>query len=346
MTASTTSPPRNLSPGSLPLRSSKVVDLNLLKVRVATNLEDFAGYGYFPREAADTTPADYEIYCIDLDRDDFDTDDLDRCRDRTLRAKRFRSGYYLSHIFGDPAYLVTRGNASFVFGRRLERTLWPYFVKRVLTDFALDHGYLHLKAGGFTTAEGGTTLLFGPNGGGKTVFLSQACRQDGVDFLTNTHVLVRDGEAHGVPSAVRVRADPRLTEMTGQGRLTAHLEEGDLVAPPELLFPHTTDRGRVRNLVVCDYDPGGRQCFEPITAEQAETFLDQFGFAVTTYGLKDDVLAHYGRDFTSFTAGMRAMKDQLAQLVRGARCYRANVDMLDPAVRTEVLRTLAAGPDA
>ncbi|WP_031089080.1 FomB family phosphonate monophosphate kinase [Streptomyces sp. NRRL WC-3549] len=329
---------------TLPVRSSKLVDLNRLSVRISSNLEHFDAYAYFSRflpESAQSPPADYEIHCVDLDRDTFRVEDLLARSDRTLRAKRFRSGYYLNHIFGDPAHLITEGHRLYVFGRRLERTVWPYFVKRILTEFSVDHGYLHLKAGGFTFDEGGATLLVGPNGGGKTVFLTQACL-DGARFLTNTHVLVRDGEAFAVPSAVRVRRAPHLADLIDSHRLTPHLESGDYVAAPELLFPGTpADSGRIRNIVITDHDPDGHRGFERISAGQAELFLDQFASAVTNYGLKDDLLAHHGGDFEKFTDTLRTMKRQLSELVADARCYRANVDMLDPSVRAEVLSELA-----
>ncbi|MGQ4516188.1 FomB family phosphonate monophosphate kinase [Streptomyces sp. DW26H14] len=333
--------------GALPVRSSRVVDLNLLKVRISTNLEDFDAYSYFSRfasEPAGSPQPDYEIHCVDLDRDEFAVRDLLARADRTLRAKRFRSGYYLNHIFGDPAHLITDGHRSYVFGRRLERTVWPYFIKRILTDFAVDHGYLHLKAGGFAFDDGGATLLIGPNGGGKTVFLTQACLA-GARFLTNTHVLVRAGEAFAVPSAVRVRRAPHLAELIDRHQLTPHLESGDYVADPELLFTGApVDAGRVRNIVITDHNPDGHRGFDRITSEQAALFMDQFAFAVTNYGLKDDLLAHYGGDFEKFTGALGTMKRQLTELVDGARCFRANVDMLDGARRDEVLAALTEAP--
>lgn len=333
----------SLALDALPVRSSKVFDLHLLTVRISTNLEEFDAYAYFSREAPERPDADYEIVCVDLDRDPFDVEVLARRADRSLRAKRFRTGYYLSHIFGDPAYLITEGRRSYVFGRRLERTVWPYFVKRILTDFAADNGYLHLKAAGFAFDDGGTTLLAGPNGGGKTVFLTQACL-GGARFLTNTHTLVRDGEAFAVPSAVRVRRAPHVEELIARHGLVPHLESGDFVAAPELLFPGApVDTGRIRNVVITDYNPAGHRGMERVTSEQAELFLEQFAFAVTNYGLKDDLLAHQGRDFEKFTGVLRTMRAQLSDLVAGARCYRANVDMTDPVRRADVLATLAAG---
>ncbi len=341
-TASTTGIAGPADLGTLPVRSSRHVDLNLLTIRILSNREEFDGYAYFSRDAPAGAAADHEIVCVDLDRDPYDPEVLRALSDRTLRAKRFLSGYYLNHIFGEPAYLITEGRRSYVFGRRLERTIWPYFVKRVLTDFAVDHGYLHLKAAGFTLDDGSATLLVGPNAGGKTVFLTQACL-DGARFLTNTHVLVRDGEAHAVPSAVRVRRSPQFEQLIEGHGLTPHLESGDFVAAPELLFPgEPRDRGRVRSIVITDYSPDRPRTFERIDPEQAALFLGLFADGVVNYGLKDDLLAHHEGDFTAFTGSLAAMREQLAKLVEGAHCYRANVDMLDSSVRERVLAELSS----
>lgn len=327
-------------PAELPLRSSRVVDLAVTRVRISSNLETFDAHAYFTRTAPDDTVADHEIHCLDLDRDEFDTAEIARHVDRTLRAKRFRTGYYLNHVFGDPAYLITDGNRSFVFGRRLERTVWPYFVKRLLTDFAVDNGWLHLKAGGFTLPDAGAVLLIGANGGGKTVFLTQACLA-GASFLTNTHLLVHDGVAHGVPSAIRVRRDALFGGLIDDNRLTPHIESGDYLAPPELLFPGPrVDRAPVSAVVITDFRPDRPAEFGEFDPAEAEMFLEQFALSVTTYGLKDDLMTHLGGDVRRFAATMSTMRAMLGGLVRGARCYRANVDMLDPAVCETVLKEL------
>lgn len=329
----------------LPVRSARIVDLNLIRVRLATNLEEFAAYSYFDRFSADSEDADYEVCCIDLDRDELDPGTLASIAssvDKSYRGKRFKAGYYLVHYFGDPAYLISTGHAFYVFGRHLEKTVWPYFVKHILTIFAADHGYLHLKAAGFVQPGVGATLLAGRNSGGKTVFLTQACLH-GARFLTNTHALIRDGVVHGVPSSMRVRADECFRDLIGEHGLTEHMESGDYVTSPRTLFGDaTTDSAPLRNVVIVDYSPAGRAGIEEISAAAAEAFLDQFAFAVTTYGLKDDLFAHYGYDFDGFTGGLAAMKDQLGELTRLARCFRANVDMLSPADRAATLSVLAA----
>lgn len=326
---------------NLTIRSSRVVDLNLVKVRLSTNLEEFSAYSYFAAFAEDEgATADYEVVCIDLDRDDVPAELYADRTDKTFRGKRFKSGYYLVHYFGEPVNLITAGRTFYVFGRALEKTVWPYFVKHILTIFSADQGYLHLKAAGFELPGAGATLLVGRNGAGKTVFLAQACL-NGARFLGNTHTLVRDGVAHGVPSSIRVRRDQCFGELIDKHNLTAHMESGDYVTDSSTLFESPQlGSARVQNLVIVDYNPASPQGLTPISSAAAGTFMEQFSFAVTTYGLKDDLLAHHG-DFDTYVDSLARMRAQLTELVDGARCYRANVDMLDKEVRTATLKQLA-----
>ena len=325
----------------VPVRTAAVLDLGVLRLRLATNLEQFGAYEYFARIEPAGTPHDYEVVCIDTDRDEVDLTAVAARADRSLRAKRFRAGYYLVHYFGEPAYLITTGRTFVVVGRGLERTVWPYFVKHILTIFSADHGYLHLKASALVQPGAGATLLVGRNGGGKTVFLTHACL-GGAEFLTNTHSLIRDGRVHGVPTAVRVRDDSTFGPLIAERGLVRHMESGDHLARPELLFDRrAAGPAALRNVVIVDWNPNAPATFERIPARAAELYLDQFAFAVTTYGLKDDLFQHYGFDFDAFTAGLGEMRDHLRVVTESARCYRANVDMLDVDVRTSVLETLA-----
>ncbi|MBQ0825160.1 FomB family phosphonate monophosphate kinase [Streptomyces tagetis] len=323
------------------VRSSAVLDLNVVKVRLMSNQEDFAGFSYFSAFADPATEADFEIVCVDLDRDPYDTEPLAAASDRTFRAKRFRTGFYLVHFFGAPAYLITRGRRFHVFGHRLEKTVWPYFVKYILTMHAVDHGMLHLKSAGFAHDDGSATLLVGRQGGGKTVFLAQACLA-GADFLANTHVLVDDGVAHGVHTAMRIRADACFGDLIKAHDLTPHIESGDHVVSPHDLFEgRTTPRAPVRNIVLADFDPSRPRGLEETTPQAMTAFLTQFSSALTMYGLKDDLYDHCGKDLETYTRAHEAMARRLSRLVHGARLFRANVDMLDARTRDDTLARLA-----
>jgi hypothetical protein len=325
--------------GAAPIRSSAIVDLNVVRMRLSSNRPSFAGLDYFSRFAEPSETPDYEVTCVDVDEDRIDLDAVRALSDETFRGKRFRDGFYLVHYFGDPAHLVSRGRRYHVFGRKLEKTVWPYFVKQILTTYSVDNDFLHLKAAGFVH-DGGATLLVGRNGAGKTVFLTQACL-GGADFLANTHVLTRDTAVWGVPSAIRIREGACFDELIRGHRLERHLGGDDFITSPERLFDgRTTSRAPVRNIVIVDYRPDRPRRLERLPAQTMTDFLEQFSLGVTVYGLKDDLLVHRGGDFDEFARTYRDMKERLATLTAGVRCFYANVDMLDAAERKEVLGVL------
>ncbi|GHE29913.1 hypothetical protein GCM10017673_35870 [Streptosporangium violaceochromogenes] len=330
--------------GGYRIRSSARVDLNRFQLRISSNLDDFSGYSYFTRFIPDGEagpgPA-YRLFCVDLDRDDVDMGALLPLVDRTYRAERFRSGFYLAHHFGPPAYLVTRGNTIHVFGRQLERTVWPYFVKHLLTIFGVDHDMLHLKAAAFEQPGAGATLLFGRGSAGKTVFLTRACLA-GAGFLANTHVLTRGDVVYGVASAMRVRRDRCFADLIESGRLPPHLEEGEFRLDPAAVFDGGSGlEARVRNLCVIDFQGDRRPRFTTLDTETFLGFIEQFALAIPTYGLKDDVLAHVGMDFDRFMAVYNAMKERMRRLVETSHRYYINVNMFDPETRDFVMDVLA-----
>ncbi|MEV6690291.1 FomB family phosphonate monophosphate kinase [Micromonospora sp. NPDC051196] len=322
------------------VRMSRTIDLNMLKLRMSSNLREFEGFAYFSTLLDPDVPADYTLTCVDLDKDPIDEVLLREAADRTYRAERFQAGYYLAHHFGAPAFLVTRGTDLFVFGRQLEKTVWPYFVKHLLTIFAVDRGLLHLKAAAFVQPGVGATLLVGRGSGGKTVFLTRACTS-GAAFLSNTHVLVDGRTVHGVPSAMRVRNDECFRPLIESGGLSRHLESHEYRADPRAIFPSWQLSAPIRNLCVVDYQPNWPPVVEELGAEECYEFLDQFSAAVGTYGLKDDVLAHLDGDFHRYVRAAKAFRQAMTEVVLSARRFRINADMFDKSTSREVLRTLA-----
>ncbi|MEU4062669.1 FomB family phosphonate monophosphate kinase [Streptomyces wedmorensis] len=330
--------------GRYTVKSTAVVDLNLFRVRISSNLADFQGYSYFSKfvEPGPGAPApDYEVVCVDLDAEPIDPDLIEPLADRGFRADRFRGGFYLTHHYGPPAYLATRGNRIYVFGRNLDRTIWPYFTKHLLTIHAVDHELTHLKAAAFVQPGAGASLLFGRGSGGKTVFITQACLA-GARFMSNTHVLTRGSTVYGVPSAMRIRRDRCFEEIIASGRLDQHLDANEYRLDPGLVFSQEPPaEAAIRNLCIIDYRPDRPSRFEEVAEEPFAAFLDLFAFAIGTYGLKDDVLAHLGDDFDRYGEAYAAMKRRMHELIASTRRLYINADMLDPEVRDRTLARLA-----
>src|SRR5579871_5918316 len=168
------------------VRTAQTVALGPVHVTIRSNEESFAELQYFPTATrfADCQP-DYIINCCNLRVDGpWSVTALRDGRDGTYRAGRFAAGYYLTDHFGPPAYLLTRGKHLWIFAERFEPILWPYVVKWLLTDYALEHGLQQLKAAA-VQFDDTVTLLVGRGGSGKTVLLTQLCKQAGARFLAN-----------------------------------------------------------------------------------------------------------------------------------------------------------------
>jgi len=314
------------------------IDLNVARLALCSNLPEFQGRRYFARFDEATTP-EYRLNCVDLDAHRLDEASLDRVADRTFRAKRFRTGFYLTHHFGPPAWITTRGKETTIFGRDLEKIVWTYYIKQMLTTLCADHGWLHLKAAGLVGPDGGATLLFGRGSGGKTVFLTQSCLA-GAGFLTNTHVVIQGDVAFGVPSAMRVRDDACFGAMIRELALPRHLQSDEYVLDPNQAFPAAVDSAPVRNLCVIDYRPEFDRGIRRLDPRRFYQFIDQFAFPPSTYGLKDDLLAHVGGDMDHYLDAYGRMKDTMRTTVENANLFHINVDMLDPDQRARALEVL------
>jgi hypothetical protein len=327
---------------SIGWRETTVADLGVTRVLVRANVSALPALRYFSRvlEPAGTT-YDYELFCIDPQADGLDGKFLRAHADPSFRGQRFRGGFYLTHHFGPPATLISRGNHHYVIGGDFDRIVWGWYVKFVLSIHSLRAGSLHLKAG-CIGHDGEATLLVGRGGGGKTVLLTQMCG-DGAEFISNTHVVVDgDGLVHGVPTALRVRDAPCFRELIRSGQLRTHLDGDEFVADPAALFPRSAPSAHVRNVCVVDYHDGASR-IAPLSASAAYDLFEQFGFPINTYGMKDDILEAFGGDLAAFTTGYAAMKAQLRALVDGASCFYVSCDMMLPENRARLRDALGMG---
>lgn len=320
------------------------IQLGPVGVRLVSNVPAFPALQYFSEASRSARPGEepqFELWCVSLAESPIDREYLLDHVDRTYRGTSFRHGYYVTDHFGPPVYLVTRGRQYFVFGERLERVVWPYFVKHFLMLGALGDGSLHLKAAAFAIGAAGT-LLLGRGGAGKTVFLTQLC-QRGARFVTNTHALVKDGKARGVASSMRIRPAPWFSELTAAAGASPAIRPGELTVDPLKVFDARPDDSvEVRNLCVVDFRGAARHTIEELSEQEAYDYAEQFALAINVYRLEEDLLDFYQGDYRRFAAAYRGMKVQLADLVRRSRRYYISSDVLDRRCRDEVTELLSA----
>jgi hypothetical protein len=330
---------------------TRVLDLGVTACVLRTNVAGFSGFRYFARvcePASFSGSVPYELSCIDLDYPHaIDERVAFEWADRTFRGRRFRAGFYLTGHFGAPAALITRGCHHYVVGRGLDRVVWGWYVKYLLTRHSLRTGTLHVKAA-CVDVDGHGTLLIGRGSGGKTVFLTEMCRH-GHAFVSNTHAVVEsDGTVHGVPTTLRVRDDACFGGLIRSGGLRPHLagDQDEFIADPTTLFASSAASMNVRNICVVDYQAGRRARVERLACEDAYNIFEQFGFPISTYGMKDDVLEMCGHDIGRFARVYADMKQKLGALVDATSSFYVSCDLTDAGSRTavtEALRSSARG---
>ena len=123
----------------------KPLDVNVLRLALASNVPNHPTGDHFVRSLTDA-PADYRVNYVDLDGKAPAMQQLAALADNPYRGKWFRTDCYLTHRFGEPTWPVNRRRRIAVFGRRLNKIIWPYAVKHLLTVHAADKGALHSKA--------------------------------------------------------------------------------------------------------------------------------------------------------------------------------------------------------
>lgn len=131
-----------------------------------------------------------------------------------------------------------------------------------------------------------------------------------------------------------------LRPLIRAGNLEGHLESGEFKLDPANVFPAVCDSARIRTLCIVDYRSDRSGEIRTINPDDFLAFLEQFAFPVSTYGLKDDLLAHCHGDFDRYVTAYNQMKERMRELVYSSRLLLVNQDMLDPATRDRTLDTL------
>lgn len=307
-------------------RTDMLVDLGPLVLRIVSDVPDFAVLSYFSSTARPTGSAedgrepDAEVWCVST-RDAPDHWPVDQ----TARARGFLKGYYVTDHAGPPVQMVSTDRRIVLFGPRLERIVWSYVVKWVLSRHALATGAVFLKAAAFAV-EGYGILLVGRGGAGKTVMLNEFCRR-GARFVTNSHALITGTTLQGVRTSMRMRPGPGGSDHLGVVTRAA-LDPGQVVVDPTDLFgAAAVDSVPLRHIAVVDYRGPARHSVEQFTVQEAYSVLEQFGLGINVYRLEEDHLDDVDGDYRAFAAAQSALQSRLRQLVQDVPCHSVTTDV-------------------
>jgi len=324
------------------VRSRREVILGPVHIDMRSNEERFVGMRYFPhsRPVEGTIQADYALSFCNLNVDGpWSRQEILKEQDESYRAKKFAAGYYITDHYGAPANIVTRGTHYWIFGTDFELILWPYVIKLLLTLYSFERELLHLKAASIAW-NGAGTLLVGRGGSGKTVLMTQLCRQ-GAQFFSNTHSLIQEHHILPVPTAMRVRNDSLFAPIIAERKLPMGIKRDEYLADP------LTDLGwlggttaRLKNIFLLDYRGPDTRDIREMDREVLLNYMEQFSLPLNVYGIKEDILDHLGGDVAAFSLQMNRMREQLHTLVERCNGYYVSCDATDPGNLREIQELL------
>lgn len=317
--------------------TDELVRVGPLTIRIVSDVSGFPALSYFSRSARSAVPPggpatmpDAEVWCVSTS-----PFPEDWAPDQTTRARGFLKGYYVTDHAGPPVRLVTSGRRMFLFGPRLERIVWSYAVKWLLAQHAATQGGLFLKAAA-VAVEGEGVLIVGRGGGGKTVMVSELCRQ-GARFITNSHAVVTGTTVQGVASSMRMRPGPWVDRLGV--RSVPALEPAEVVVDPADVFgPLSCEPVQLRHIAVVDYRGPQEHDVRPLPAPMAVSILEQFGLGLNVYRLEEDLLDSLDGDYEAFASRHAAMQSMLQTMVDACRCHHIVTDVTEPSHRAALLQ--------
>lgn len=313
-----------------PVSFDWVVDLGYMTFGVRTNLPYLPGGDLVYHRAATSQEFNACAYRVNLhqagDLDDSEVTWLAQNRTDSFRAKRFETGFYVTHHFGVPAYLFSYGAEWWVVGTDLSKLLWSYFTKVILTiEAERTHG-LHLKAASIEI-DGQGVLLVGRGSAGKTALAKHICER-GAHFVCNTHCIIdQTGWVTGVRSPLRVRRDEVFAERIDTLAPRSHMDPREFAFSSDDLFGICKDRTKISKIFIVDFQSKSKSIIKKISALHTLNFMRTFSLPIPTYGIKDDVLSWLGGDHGDLFEVLSSIDAKLASLVETTDSFYVSMDL-------------------
>jgi hypothetical protein len=271
-----------------------------LAVYIPTN--DYHAINYLCDEVpndSNVTNYDYELVMYDLhSMNNIKYDDYIHFGDKTFRANRFKSGFYLTHHFGESVLKITRGKTHFIIGRNISKLLWSFYIKFYLCHYSTCNDLLHLKAAAVADKFNNVTIIIGKGSGGKSVLLNKLMTS-GYRFLSNTHILISNGSVLGVNTAIRFRNDPYFSKYIANGMAKEHIEQGEYIISPNSIYDDIVSEGYLKNIVIANYGSGETGIFE-VDQDYSTNIIRNFSYPLNTYAMKDDYLEMVNGSLSDF----------------------------------------------
>lgn len=246
----------------------------------------------------------FRIFCIHC-HDQMEAFKLAQCKiNHSVRSKQFAKGYYVTDHFGEPIYQkVDNNNSIYLYGKSFDRIIWSYFVKYILLIESVKMNSVFIKAAAFRL-NNKTSLIVGPGGSGKTVFLNYFCNKKNAEYITNSNGIIKDGILTGVGSTMRVRMD----------------EDEILVDPADKFNLDFTKEYKIENIIFMKYG-NQNKIIQIKDNDIIRNFLELFLMGINVYSLEEDLLHYLDFDYVNFSQRYQQMKNQIDNLISYCKVY-------------------------
>lgn len=277
----------------------KVYRLGPVYIAMYVPHKDYAALHYLCDEVEEGTEGDYELVMCDLrDVPSIKGEDYVHFADQSFRADRFKSGFYLTHHYGERVWKITRGKIHIAIGENISKLFWSFYIKFFLSHYAVQHQSLHLKAAAVADRDNNISLIVGRGSGGKSVLLNKLIT-GGYRFMSNTHSLITGNKVYGISTAIRFRNDPYFSSYITSGLAKKHIEQGEYIISPNLIYKNFSIEGNLKNIIIANYGSGNAGIFE-VAPSYSLSVLWNFSYPLHTYAMKDDYLEMAGGNLSDF----------------------------------------------
>ncbi|WP_052088051.1 hypothetical protein [Paenibacillus wynnii] len=246
------------------------------------------------------------------------------------RAGVMRKGYYTAQYFGPPVIMIRQYRTIYLFGKNLDKIVWRYCIKMLLTTLSYEKNMLHLKASAFQCGNSGY-LLVSPGSQGKTTLLHQMM-EHGAKFLTNTHVLIdKNLVAEGIHSNLRFRNIPADTRFEFKNANVGQISKGEFNIDPFRLYlsDNIAASMKINAIIITQKNTDGKLECVKCEPETAFDVIQFFGAPIQTYNLKQDIFEYCDRNYMLFSAMVKQIEENIKDLLKSVPCYLLSVDVFE-----------------
>lgn len=271
----------------------------------------------------------FTIYNIDDDFDNIPDEIKELSLSNGLRAKRIQSGYYNLHHFGTKICFIEQDETFYIFGKISDnnKLIWSYLIKMILAKYSMESGILHLKGTVIKVKEKGL-LIIGDKASGKTT-LAYNILKNAVDgeFLTNTHVMIKDNYAAGIRSKINFRKsiveniqkiDKKLLNLEVKGCMN--------ISPLDLDYK-IIDKCKIDYVIFYRYNESGKLNFIDLDKNEMKVLIQTFAEADNVYGINGDVNKLYHNDIKKFAKYKLNKEIMIENLVNNAKSKFLSMDI-------------------